>query len=100
MPPRKPAPDETQSIRLKDIRIGKLVVNPMTWLILCVGSLTPLGQWTLAKVGIDTPNADIEQIKKSTEVNKTQIENLDRKVSVLIVEMENLRMQRGRTAGQ
>lgn len=91
---------ETQSIRLKDIRIGKLAVNPMTWLVLCVGSLTPFGQWSLAKMGVNTPNADIEQIKKATDENKAQIAGLDRKVSALIVEVENLRMQRNRTAGE
>lgn len=98
MPPQKP--QETQPLKLKDIKIGNVVLNPMTWLILCVGSLTPFGQWSLTKIGVSTPNGDIEAIRKATELNKTQIENLDRKVSALIVEVENLRMQRNRTASE
>jgi hypothetical protein len=92
MPPKKPEED--------GIKIGKVILSYRTFLILCVGSVTPFGQAALAKLGFQMPNSDIEAIKSATEQNKTQIERVDGKVSILIVEMERLRMERNRTASE
>lgn len=103
MPPQKPQErphTESGTWTINKIRIGKFVLNPMTWLIICIGSWTPFGQWSLSKAGVTGLNGNIEAIKIATEANKSQIERLDAKVSALIVEVENLRMQRSRTAGQ
>lgn len=107
MPPHKPHEKpftESGTWQINKIRIGKFVLNPMTWLVLCLGSLTPFGQWTFEKAGIHTTSRGIEELKKSTEENKAQIEakleKLNERVSALLVEFERLRLERQRTAGQ
>lgn len=91
MPPKKPT----------ELSLKGLLANPMTFLILCAGSMTPFGQYACSKLfGMTTTTTELEAIKSATEQNKTQIERVDGKVSILIVEMERLRMERARTAQQ